>query len=191
MYVREKDVVDWYAIQTKARQEAIAEHNLRNQAFRTHLPLVRTAGRRRGRWQPLVEPLFPGYLFVQLDVGLQDTVPIRSTRGVVGLVRFGSRLCPVPNGLVEALIENQPDDAQALDLGALFPPGSQVSIVDGPFWGLKAIVEATGSQDRVHVLLELLGQSSRLSLSSHQVAPLHGPAGTSFSRPCRFVDKAV
>jgi len=163
----------WYAVNTKARQEFAAREHLERQAYRTHLPLVSAARRQRGRWQSRTEPLFPGYLFVELDMQSQNTAPIRSTRGVVGLVRFGNRLPRVPGGLVEALMRSQPDDDQPLDLAQLFHSGDTVAIVDGPFRGLKAIVDAASTRDRVHVLLDLLGQSSRVTLSSHQIAPLN------------------
>ena len=163
----------WYAVNTKARQEFAAREHLERQAYRTHLPLVSTPRRLRRRWQTRTMPLFPGYLFVELDTASQSTAPIRSTRGVVGLVRFGNELPPVPSGLVEALMRSQPEDDQPLDLAQLFRVGEQVAIVDGPFRGLKAIVDAQGSQDRIHVLLDLLGQSNRVTLPSHQVAPLN------------------
>jgi transcriptional antiterminator RfaH len=163
----------WYAVNTKARQEFAAREHLERQAYRTHLPLVSAPRRRCGRWQSGTEPLFPGYLFVELDMQSQNTAPIRSTRGVVGLVRFGNRLPPVPSGLIEALIGSQPDDEQPLDLSRLFRAGDPVAIVGGPFQGLQAIVEAPSTRDRVRVLLDLLGRASRVTLSSDQVAPLN------------------
>jgi transcriptional antiterminator RfaH len=166
-------MADWYAVNAKARQEFAAREHLERQAYRTHLPLVGTPRRLRGRWQSLTMPLFPGYLFVELDMQAQNIAPIRSTRGVVGLVRFGNELPPVPSGLVEALRRSQPKDDQPLDLSQLFKTGAPVAIVDGPFQGLKAIVEAGSSRDRIQVLLDLLGQANRVTLSSHQVAPLN------------------
>ena len=68
--------------------ERQALENLNRQGF-GHPPATdqaRTPPPRR--WQGTVEPLFPGYLFVQLDLGRQNTAPIRSTRGVIGMVRF-------------------------------------------------------------------------------------------------------
>ena len=52
----------WYLIQTKPRQEARAEENLRRQHFecyRPHKPPL------PGDEKP-GEPLFPGYLFIRL-----------------------------------------------------------------------------------------------------------------------------
>ena len=40
---------------------------------------------------PVVEPVFPRYLFVRLDFGVTNLAPIRSTLGVSDLVRFGEQ----------------------------------------------------------------------------------------------------
>ncbi len=165
-------MASWYVVHTKSRQETSARDHLERQSFHTHLPLVQAPRHRRGRWQSLTEPLFPGYLFINLDIESQNVVPIRSTRGVIGLVRFGNQLCPAPNGLVEELISSQPEADRPLDFAQLFRPGGEVEIVDGPLVGLKAIVEANSNQDRVHILLDLLGKSSRVTLPSNQIAPI-------------------
>ena len=93
----------WYAVQTKPRQEQVAVTHLERQHFEIFLPRIRAARHRRGRWQSTIEPLFPGYLFVQLEFGAQNTAPIRSTRGVIGLVRFGGEPQPVPRTIMQAL----------------------------------------------------------------------------------------
>lgn len=164
-------MADWYAVQTKAGQEVVAEHHLRNQSYHTHLPLVRAARRRRGQWAARTEPLFPGYLFIELEIGRQDTVPIRSTRGVIGLVRFGERLCRVPSGLVEGLISSQPEIGIPIDIEAVFAPGMRVEIVAGALKGLQAIVAGGSARDRVNVLLELLGKENHVMLSCHDLVP--------------------
>ncbi len=165
-------MTSWYVVHTKARQEISARNHLERQSFRTYLPLIQAPRRRCGQWQSLADPMFPGYLFVNLNIESQNIAPIRSTRGVIGLVRFGNQTCPVPDGLVEALIRLQPDAERPLDFTQLFRLGAEVEIVDGPFIGLKAIVESNSSQERVHVLLNLLGKSSRLTLPRNQVAPI-------------------
>ena len=71
----------WYLIATKPRQEAVALLNLERQGYRVQLPKVELRKRRRGKWQEVIEPLFPGYLFVALATGVDDTAPIRSTVG--------------------------------------------------------------------------------------------------------------
>ena len=94
----------WYAVATRPRQESVARDHLARQGYRVLLPEICLKKRRQSRWVSAVEPLFPGYLFLQLVFGHDDTAPIRSTRGCRDLVRFGAHHPPVPGMVLEALI---------------------------------------------------------------------------------------
>lgn len=161
----------WYAVQTKSRDERLAVENLNRQGFVTHLPLIKVARHRRGRWQGTIEPLFPGYLFVQLDMGRQNAAPIRSTRGVIGMVRFGIEPQPVPHTIMRVLLDAHACEGSAIDPDSLFKAGDRVTLVEGPMKGLTAIVQAKTSQDRVLLLLDLLGRENPVTVSRHQIVP--------------------
>lgn len=163
----------WYAIHTKARQEQVARENLQRQGFLTHLPLIKAARHRRGRWHGTVEPLFPGYLFVQIDLDTQNSAPIRSTRGVIGMVRFGNGPQPMPHGIMQALLNARLSEGDPIDPDTLFEEGDRVTLVEGPMKGLTAIVQAKTGQDRVLILLDLLGRENRVAVSRHQIVPAY------------------
>ena len=161
----------WYVVRTKARHEEVARDNLERQAFATYLPTIRAARRRAGRWGSVIEPLFPGYLFVSIDATAQSTAPIASTRGAIGLVRFGGELCPVPAEIVEGIMAMQTDRESPVEFTQVFKRGDAVQIVDGPFAGLDAIFQAQSGKARVLLLLDLLGRSNQITVSPDQVAP--------------------
>lgn len=160
----------WYAVQTKARSEALALTHLKRQGYHVHLPMLRNARHRRGRWCSTLEPLFPGYLFVQLDISAENSAPIRSTRGVLGLVRFGLEPRPVPQAIMHGLLQAQAA-SEAIDPSNLFQAGDRVTLVDGPMKGLAAIVQAKEGRERVLLLLDLLGRENCIAASPHQLAP--------------------
>ena len=162
---------NWYAIHTKTGQEAVATEHLERQGYHTYLPLLCNSRRRRGKWRTVVEPLFPGYLFVQLDTNIQNIAPIRSTRGVIGPVRFGSELCRVPIEVIEQLICSQPDRDKPIDPARVFKPGDRVRIVEGPLAGVNAIFQTKSAEERVYLLLDLLGRTNQVVVSAHQVVP--------------------
>lgn len=161
----------WYAVHAKARQEQLALEHLGRQNFSAYLPLVRLHKRRRGAWEQVTEPLFPGYLFVRLDPQRDNTAPIRSTRGVIGLVRFGGALKPVPQGLVEHLLATQADPDGAISQEHLFQAGDRVEIVSGPLAGLQAIFLAPTGQQRARLLLHLLGRETRAVVPEDHLIP--------------------
>jgi transcriptional antiterminator RfaH len=152
----------WYAVATKARDEAVAKANLERQDYQVLLPTISLKKRRRGRWTSVIEPLFPGYLFVSLVLGADDPAPIRSTVGCIGLVRFGQAHTPVPSSLIAAL---QGTLDGAVDAPLPFSQGDKVRVIAGPFAGLEAVFDMPRGEDRAQVLLELLGKVQRLTVS--------------------------
>lgn len=157
----------WYVVASKPRREGIARENLERQGYRTFLPRLSINKRRRGVWGAVVEPLFPGYLFVYLTLGEDDPAPIRSTLGCVGLVRSGKALVPVPDTVMAALLTlgNEPKEP-----AAAFAPNDLVVLEDGPFSGFKAVFEMNRGVDRARVLIELLGRQQRVEVSVNQLS---------------------
>ena len=161
---------NWYLLQTKARQEFIAEENLARQEYRVYLPIIKQARKIRSKWQEITEPFFPGYLFIHLDMEAQNTSTIRSTRGVLKLVKFGEETPQVPDDLVEGLRTRLLESAEE-KVSLPFSKGEKVLITDGCFSGLQAIFQCETGRERVVLLLDLLGKLNRIELAKHQVAP--------------------
>lgn len=161
----------WYAVCCKPRQEAVAEENLLRQDYRVYLPRIQLARRRRGQWVDAAEPLFPRYLFIQLDPLRRSAAPVRSTRGVAGLVCFGGQPAVVPDEVIEALLQRE-DPASGLhqDSRPLFRAGEPVRLVEGPLAGLEGVFTQEDGEARVIVLLELLGKTNTIKVSRDWVA---------------------
>ncbi len=161
----------WYAVFCKPRQEMVAEANLANQGFGVYLPRLKTPRRCAGRWIDTVAPLFPRYLFVAADLEAQSLAPVRSTKGVSGLVRFGDRPAVVPEDLIEVLRLRE-DAATGLHdyRRPLFAAGDPVKLLQGPLAGLEGVFDAETGDLRVVVLMEMLGRMNRLVVSRDWVA---------------------
>jgi transcriptional antiterminator RfaH len=166
----------WYAIHTKPRQEEHAEEQLRRQAFEVYLPRIKQARRYRGRWRDAIEPLFPRYLFIRLDLGRENIAPIRSTRSVSRLVSFSGFPAKVPEELVDALLQSaDPDTGLHQPDESRFEAGAPVTIVDGPLVGLEAIFQAHDGEARSIILLDILGKRRQLRIDKHHLWPArHG-----------------
>ena len=94
----------WFLVATKPRAEAQAQLHLERQAYRVCAPKIEVKRRRRGVWQQVVEPLFPGYVFVQVVLGEQDIAPIRSTVGCLSIVHFGGCPSKVPDAVMRPFL---------------------------------------------------------------------------------------
>ena len=90
---------EWYLAQTKVRQESVARQNLERQRYIVWLPQVYVSKARR----ECIEALFPGYLFIRLSPDTDDFGPIRSTVGVLRLVKFGTTFARVSDSWVDEI----------------------------------------------------------------------------------------
>jgi len=155
----------WYAVCCKPRQEAVAEENLLRQGYRVYLPRIRNTHHRRGQWIDVIEPLFPRYLFIRVDPALRSTAPVRSTRGAVGLVRFGGQPAVVPEEVIDTLVQREtPDSGLHQDSRPLFCAGEAVRLAEGPLVGMEGVFIEEDGEKRVTVLLELLGKTNKIRI---------------------------
>ena len=162
--IKETPALAWYAVHTKPRQEERARLNLAQQGYPCFLPLLTNEKLSRGKLVLKEEPLFPRYLFIELDTARtgRGWSAIRSTLGVSGLVTFGSTPAKMSAHVIEALRAYQQAGAQQPQ--RLFHQGDRLAIVDGPFAGLEAVYQLPSGEDRALVLIEWLGKQLPLQL---------------------------
>jgi transcriptional antiterminator RfaH len=161
---------NWYLVRTKPRQENKAKENLERQSYSVYLPLLEVRKNKRGKWADVIEMLFPGYLFVNVDLSLRSLAPIRSTLGVTNLVQFGSEIRPLPDTIVPLLksAEHTVDHLHRLS-EPVFEVGGEIEILNGPFTGLSAVFNASKGVDRALILVSVLGRTSEVEISTNSI----------------------
>ncbi|NVK74106.1 MAG: transcription/translation regulatory transformer protein RfaH [Oceanospirillaceae bacterium] len=166
---REQHPAQWLLVATKPRQEKRAAEHLANQSFEVFCPFVMVETIARGKKSVKSEALFPGYLFIHWPQE-QSTASVRSTRGVRDIVRFNGEPARVADAIIET-IKNRVTELSERPLSSeqLPKPGERVTVIEGPFAGFEAIFETFNGMERAIILLELLGQTQRLTISLRQV----------------------
>ncbi|KQK29387.1 hypothetical protein ARD30_17520 [Bosea thiooxidans] len=160
----------WYVVQARQRSELRAARELDNQGFEAFLPrYLRT--RRHARKATLVGvPLFPGYLFVRLDPSRQRWRSINGTYGVARLIASESGPLPIADAVVDGLRARLDGDGYiAMSPRPDFAQGQVVRIRSGSFAETLGLFEGFRDQDRVAVLLDLLGGKVRVLLDEGMV----------------------
>ncbi|MCL2875734.1 MAG: transcription/translation regulatory transformer protein RfaH [Betaproteobacteria bacterium] len=155
----------WYLIHTKPRLEKHALENLERQGYECYLPLYPTEKLRQRKLTLVNSPLFPRYLFIHL--GQEDSLsPLRSTRGVSQLVRFGQHPAKVDGELI-ALLKSREQSSQS-EPQRMFGRGDPVRITDGPFADIEAVYQMPDGECRALVLIEVLNKpvSLRIDLAN-------------------------
>ena len=162
----------WHLVFTKPCGEAIAKTNLERQGYRVYFPRLQQKAFKRGVWRDTISALFPRYLFVQLNAALQSLAPMRSTLGVANVVRFGNEYVTVPENIVTNLIDREDESGlHRFSFGPLFKAGATIRVIEGVLAGIEGIFEREDENDRVTVLLNLLGRETRIKLPAANVIP--------------------
>ncbi|MDG1431727.1 MAG: transcription termination/antitermination NusG family protein, partial [Paracoccaceae bacterium] len=142
--------------------------NLERQSISVFLPKTEQTQRRGGKFITTVKPLFPGYLFAQVDGGGNAWQKINSTYGVSRIVSTAGKPTRVPAGLVDAIMRRC-TDGDIVETEVKFSEGDEVKLASGPFaeW-VGEIVEMTADQ-RAWVLLDFMGRQTRVAFDTRDL----------------------
>ncbi|MEQ5814537.1 transcription/translation regulatory transformer protein RfaH [Marinobacter sp. NFXS11] len=154
----------WYALQHKPAQGDRALQHLQNQDIACFYPKISVEKIKGGKRSKKLEPLFPGYLFVNLEPTDPMWSKLRSTRGVLRIVGFANKPAPISNAVIQHIKESLDSVAEQ---GGI-KPGQAVELSEGPFEGINAIFQAYDGEERAIVLVNFMQkqQSIRVPVSA-------------------------
>ena len=161
----------WDVINTHAQSERKAVWHLENQGFRVYLPQYMKRRRHARRVDMVKAPLFPRYLFVELDLDADLWRSVNGTFGVVGLVQFGPRPSAVPAGIVEDIIGRENEDGLIV-LPHPYPmlqAGDEIVLSDGPLDCQPGIIHRLTGPRRAEILLQLMGRQVKVTIPLSRV----------------------
>jgi transcriptional antiterminator RfaH len=161
----------WHLVYCKPRQEHRAQSHLDDQRYTTYLPRLVETRRHRGKLTQVIRPLFPRYLFIQLDNLTDNWGPIRSTLGVHSLVTFRQTPALVPDQVIQFLKDREDENGLHHLRRPALEPGSRIRILEGPMKGHEAIFLARSGKDRVLILLKFLGHTTRAEIGVKEIEP--------------------
>ena len=154
----------WYALQHKPAQGDRALQHLQNQDIACFYPKISVEKIKGGKRSKKLEPLFPGYLFVNLEQTDPMWSKLRSTRGVLRIVGFANKTAPISDAVIQHIKESLDSVAEQ---GGI-KPGQAVQLSEGPFEGINAIFQAYDGEERAIVLVNFMQkqQSIRVPVSA-------------------------
>ncbi|MBL4692235.1 MAG: hypothetical protein JKY92_02780 [Magnetovibrio sp.] len=159
----------WFVVRSKTGAESRVEWHLNNQGFDVYLPQYQKEIRHARKTQIVLRPVFPGYLFVSLDVEQQRWRAINGTMGVIGLVQFGERPSAVSDDVVNILRSKEVGGLVNIAPNGL-KKGDIVRLREGAFADHNALLEELSDAKRVILLLDLMGRKVRVSASMETLA---------------------
>jgi transcriptional antiterminator RfaH len=161
---------EWFILQFKPNAHYQANKNLNQQGFETFLPINKTTSRNASRFINTNRPLFPGYMFVTFDRSESKWHKINNTYGVSRLVTFNSTLKSIPEIFVNNLMKRYDLSGNLLPIKKL-KKGDQVKLLKGPFANFAATVEKYEDDQRIWVLMDLMGRKSKIRAETDSLQP--------------------
>jgi len=146
----------WFVAHTLPHRENSASFNLQCLEFRSFIPRFLRTIRHAKKLTNVVAPLFPGYVFVIINLSRDRWRSVNSTTGVASLIMGVDQPKPVPEGIVEALIART-EGSVTTGFDCDLRVGDRVRILSGPFAETLCHIERLDEKGRVQVLLEIMG----------------------------------
>ncbi len=180
--------IEWYAVHTYVGHEEKAKENILNRAkslgmadsiYQVVVPTEETVEHAGGGKKEVVRrKLFPGYIFVQMDLGDNADEPneawevVRYTPGVTGFVGTSTRAVPLSPEEEARMLGTfgVTGSRETPKVRITFNVGEMVQVTGGPFADFTGLVsEVNPERGKVKVLVSIFGRETPVELDFSQV----------------------
>ena len=153
----------WIVARNKANQVKAALINLERQNFEFFHPTFKTISRIRNKSKEIIKPVFPGYIFIAINLEEKNWHKINNTRGISNVIVFGNKIPLIHDELIKELKyrfspNNSPRTVDQIKIG------TNAKITNGPFAELIGKIKEIDTDQRVWMLLDILGTQRRISI---------------------------
>ncbi len=159
----------WYAVSVRPRHEKLVTRHLEHQGVNYFLPAYRSVRHWKDRRKELEMALFPGYVFVNLN--LRDRGGVLRAPGVVQFVTFQGRPAVVPDSEIRAL-ESGLHAGLRLQPHPYLRQGARVRVKRGPLTGVEGIMVRRKERFRLVLSIDLIMRSVMFEVDEADVEPL-------------------
>jgi transcription antitermination factor NusG len=158
----------WFALQVAPKMENKVALALEAKGIEHLVPRHKVKRAWSDRIKMLELPLFPGYVFCRLVDGA-NTLAV-STYGVVRIVSFGGKPCPLASDEIVSLqkLSSTSANVRPCPFQSL---GSKVRIANGPLAGVVGIISGSKKRQLV-VSIEMLMRSVAVEIDPDYISPL-------------------
>lgn len=169
----------WYVVHTysgfenKAKlalEDAIRRYGLQHKFGEVLVPTEKVVEVKDGQKKTTTRKVFPGYIFVQMEVDNETWHVVKSTPKVTGFIG-GSRKPPaIPEIEVRRITNQMAEDEVKPKPVMQFDRGEEVRISEGPFASMKGKVEEVHqARGKLRVMVSIFGRPTAVELDFAQV----------------------
>jgi len=147
----------WFAIYVKSRTEKKVSAELDRLGIDHYLPLIKVLKQWSDRKKWVVEPLFKGYVFVQIDP--TQYYDVLKANNVVRYITFEGKAVVVPPQQIHAIKLYLEESAPTEDFSnAQWEKGQSVEVISGNMTGLIGELVEVKKKHKVRIKIEAVNQ---------------------------------
>ena len=161
----------WYAVYVRSRHEKSVYSALLDKGIDASLPMMTVVRKWSDRKKKMQIPLFRGYVFVKIDVNI-DNLNVLQTAGVVKFIGIRNKPSRIPDEQIHwmHMLVAESDTVRA---EKEIPVGQRVRVMIGPFKGIKGVVRRVGSRSRLVVLVESIMQAVSIEINPNYLEKIN------------------
>lgn len=175
-------VMAWYVVHTysgyesKAKlalEDAIKRSGLSDRFGEVLVPTEKVVEVKDGQKKTTTRKVYPGYLFVQMEIDNETWHLVKSTPKITGFIGGGRNPPPIPEEEVRRITSQMTEGEEKPKPVVQFKRGEEVRIVEGPFATMKGRVEEVNQgRGKLRVMVEFFGRDTAVELDFTQVEHL-------------------
>ena len=159
---------NWVAVQLRPNMYLKVERHLQNQSFEYFAPMREETVRSKNVFRRIQRLLFPGYIFVKININSQDVSAINSTYGISKLLRRADqKVAILPEDFIKTL-KKLTEGNLSSKLKKLVS-GTRVKCIDGPFAGIVGEIINLDYNGRLKILFQVIENYRTVSLEPSKV----------------------
>jgi len=159
----------WHAVNVRPRHEKLVTRHLQQKGLKCLLPTYRSVRRWKDRRKELDMALFPGYVFVNLDV--QERLGVLRSPGVLRFVTFQGKPAILRDSEIRALESSASSELRPQPHPYL-RQGRKVRVRSGPLVDAEGIMIRRKDGFRLVLSIELISRSVMLEVDEADVEPI-------------------
>lgn len=172
----------WYAIHTYSGQENATRTNIVNRlkalggedkVSQILIPTEEVSEIKGGKKKITTRRVFPGYIFLEMEMNENVWYIVRYTPGVFGFIGTKTKPTALKDEEVDAIFGRIKEGTGKVRPKVVFSPNESVRVIDGPFANFMGIIrDVDVERERLHIMVNILGRQTPLELEFYQVERL-------------------
>ena len=169
----------WYIIKTKANCESKARESIQrvtkdrgllSQVQDILVPEKEVVDIVRGKKTTRLKRIYPGYIFIQMELSNQLWHLIKNASHVINFVGKQGQPVEVPTQQIDNITHQMEEEQAHPQSRVSFTMQEAVKVIDGPFKGFNGVVEEVNQEKcRVKVSVSIFGRPTPVELDFAQV----------------------